>query len=54
MLGRPKPSLSVSQVPGRSGQPVSRRDLLRLGGGLALGAGLVSVAGCGSTRVGRA
>ena len=52
MFGRPKPSLSVSQVPRRSGQPISRRDLLRLGGGLALGAGLVSVAACGSTASG--
>ncbi len=52
MFGRSKPSLSVSQVPGRSGELISRRDLLRLGGGLALGAGLVSVAACGSTRSG--
>lgn len=52
VIGRRKPSLSVSQVPGPFGQSVSRRDLLRLGGGLALGAGLVSVAGCGSTAPG--
>ena len=29
---------------------MSRRELLRLGGGLALGAGLVPLAGCGSSR----
>jgi hypothetical protein len=52
VLGRPQPSLSVSQVPRRFGQYMSRRDLLRLGGGLALGAGLVSVAACGNTRSG--
>jgi len=52
MFDRTKPSPSGSQVPGRFGQPISRRDLLRLGGGLAVGAGLVSIAGCGSTRSG--
>ena len=39
-------------MPRRSGELISRRDLLRLGGGLALGAGLVSLAACGSTRSG--
>ncbi len=52
MFGQTKPSLSVSQAPGRSGELISRRDLLRVGGGLALGAGLLSLAACGSTRSG--
>jgi hypothetical protein len=47
---RREPSLSISQAPTLFGRPISRRDLLRLGGGLAVGAGLVSVAACGSTR----
>jgi hypothetical protein len=48
MFDRTRPSPSVGEVPGWFGQPVSRRDLLRLGGGLALGAGLVSLAACGA------
>jgi len=43
-------SPTASQVPRQFGETISRRDLLRLGGGLALGAGLVSVAACGGTR----
>jgi Arylsulfotransferase (ASST) len=47
---RPKPAQSDSQVASYFGQPISRRDLLRFGGGLALGAGLVPLAACGGTR----
>ncbi len=50
MFDGTRPSHSVGPVPSFFGRPISRRDLLRLGGGLALGAGLAPIAACGSTR----
>ena len=53
MFGRAVLPLSGRRGPGSLGKQISRRDLLRLGGGLALGAGLVPLSGCGSSRSAR-